>query len=129
MRVALKNGFTLIEAVVGILLISIVFLTVAGGLSAALNSLSVVRNYQKEVELKNFVARYVNVVGRVTSTEVVNELFYNGDVRYPRLAPFNSSTDVQRTPYFVRYTFRIQTRDGQPASQFKVFYVYRYREY
>ncbi|WP_434223433.1 hypothetical protein [Fervidobacterium gondwanense] len=129
-----RDGFSLTEAVVSLLLISIVFMIIATGLSSAIQSLAVLQNFQKVTEFENFIARYVYVLGlspqtssgSVQSRIDINELnnsFYKGTtVGYPRTTQVTVFTVGQ---LFVKYKFQIETAPGKSKS----FTVYQYVQY
>ncbi|MEJ5257076.1 MAG: hypothetical protein WHS64_02360 [Fervidobacterium sp.] len=129
-----RDGFSLTEAVVSLLLISIVFMIIATGLSSAIQSLAVLQNFQKVTEFENFIARYVYVLGLSPQTSSgsvqsgidinqINNAFYkNNPIGYPRIVQINSITVGQ---LFVKHTFQIETAPGKAKS----FTVYQYVQY
>ncbi|WP_448374569.1 type II secretion system protein [Fervidobacterium sp.] len=123
----LKKGFSLVETIVSLLLISIVFAVVSSGLSSILQSLSIISNQQRVVELENFIARYVYMQGTLGNVQIdknmINQAFYQGSqVSYPNITNIQSNNVGQ---YFVKYSFTIESIPGKPH----IFYVYLYKTY
>gem|GEM_PF-636452 len=127
----LKRGFSLVETIVSLLLISIVFAVVSSGLSSILQSLSIISNQQRVVELENFIARYVYMQGATVNFQIdkdkikdnINQAFYkDSQVSYPKIVNIQSDSIGQ---YFVKYSFVIESIPGK----FHTFYVYQYKTY
>lgn len=121
----MRQGFTLMETIVGLLLISIVFMTVGTGISGILNSLNSTRNLQKIVELETFVSRYINIRGGIGSTQItaseINQLFNGGKDTYPKVSTV-VQTDIAGIQ---KYTITIEYLQGKTQT----FIVYRYKDY
>jgi prepilin-type N-terminal cleavage/methylation domain-containing protein len=122
----LKRGFSLTEALVSLLLIGIVFAVIASGLSVVLQSISMLSNQQRVIELENFIARYVYMLGTQNAQvniENINKAFYQGSqLSYPKVTGVQTTTVGQ---YFTKYTFTIETS----PSKFQPFIVYQYKPY
>ncbi|MGQ9856998.1 MAG: PulJ/GspJ family protein [Fervidobacterium sp.] len=138
-----RDGFSLTETVVSLLLISIVFMIIAMGLSLAIQSLAVLQNFQKVTEFENFIARYVYVSGSTEQTSPgsgqsgidinqINSAFYSNpqagsQVGYPRITQVTVSrvTDASGREIFVKYMFRIERAPGKEKN----FTAYQYVQY
>ncbi|MGC8821080.1 MAG: PulJ/GspJ family protein [Fervidobacterium sp.] len=118
----LREGFTLTESVVAILLISIVFTVIAYGLSSAISSVVVLQNFQKVTELQNFIARWVYIQTDFTNVvSDVNSAFYGSSSNnYPRVSRVTASSVGT---YFDKFVFTIEYAPGK----FQVFTVYKYK--
>ncbi|HRT02309.1 MAG TPA: prepilin-type N-terminal cleavage/methylation domain-containing protein [Fervidobacterium sp.] len=121
----MRDGFTLTETIVGLLLISILFMIIGTGISGILKSLSSTRNLQKVVELETFVSRYININGGVGSTPItaseINQIFNGGTNSYPKVSDV-TQTDVAGVQ---KYTVTIEYLQGKTQT----FIVYRYKDY
>ena len=125
--IRLKKGFSLVETIVSLLLISIVFSTIATGVGSILQSISILSNQQRKIELENFIARYVYMQGTLGNVQIdiskINQAFYKGSqVSYPRTTDVQSQSVGQ---YFIRHTFTIEMAPGRTER----FYVYQYKAY
>jgi len=121
----MRDGFTLTETIVGLLLISILFMIIGTGISGILKSLSSTRNLQKVVELETFVSRYINIKGGIGSTPItaseINQIFNGGTNSYPKVSDA-TQTDVAGVQ---KYTVTIEYLQGKTQT----FIVYRYKDY
>ena len=121
----MRQGFTLTETIVGLLLISILFMIIGTGISGVLNSLSSTRNLQKIVELETFISRYINIKGGIGSTPItaseINQIFNGGTNSYPRVSNA-TQTDIAGVQ---KYTITIEYLQGKTRT----FIVYRYKDY
>ncbi|HPC79991.1 MAG TPA: prepilin-type N-terminal cleavage/methylation domain-containing protein [Fervidobacterium sp.] len=121
----MRDGFTLTETIVGLLLISILFMIIGTGISGILKSLSSTRNLQKVVELETFVSRYINIKGGIGSTPItaseINQIFNGGTNSYPKVSDV-TQTDVAGVQ---KYTVTIEYLQGKTQT----FIVYRYKDY
>lgn len=121
----MRDGFTLTETIVGLFLISILFMIIGTGISGILNSLNSTRNLQKVVELETFVSRYININGGVGSTPItaskINQIFNGGTNSYPKVSSI-TQTDVAGVQ---KYEVTIEYLQGKTQT----FIVYRYKDY
>jgi len=121
----MRDGFTLTETIVGLLLISILFMIIGTGISGILKSLSSTRNLQKVVELETFVSRYINIKGGIGSTPItaseINQIFNGGTNSYPKVSSI-TQTDVASVQ---KYEVTIEYLQGKTQT----FIVYRYKDY
>lgn len=121
----MRDGFTLTETIVGLLLISILFMIIGTGISGILKSLSSTRNLQKIVELETFISRYINIRGGIGSTQItaseINQLFNGGKDTYPKVSTV-VQTDIAGIQ---KYTITIEYLQGKTQN----FIVYRYKDY
>ncbi|HOV54112.1 MAG TPA: prepilin-type N-terminal cleavage/methylation domain-containing protein [Fervidobacterium sp.] len=121
----MRDGFTLTETIVGLLLISILFMIIGTGISGILNSLNSTRNLQKVVELETFISRYINIRGGIGSTQItaseINQLFNGGKDTYPKVSTV-VQTDIAGVQ---KYTVTIEYLQGKTQT----FIVYRYKDY
>lgn len=123
-----KSGFSLTETLVSLLLIGIVIAVIGIGLSSVLQSVAMLSNQQRVVELENFIARYVYMMGAQGSehvdAETINRAFYQGSqVSYPKVKGITQTAVGQ---YFTKYTFTIEITPGKDE---KPFFVYQYKSY
>ncbi|MCX7654849.1 MAG: type II secretion system GspH family protein [Fervidobacterium sp.] len=121
----MKNGFSLIESIVAVFMISLIFLAIASGLSSILLTIVSIQNMQKTTEFENFIARWVYIQSDFsTIVEDVNRAFYgtNNPINYPKVRSVALSNVSN---YFDKFTFEIEYL----ANKVKYFTVYKYRAY
>ncbi len=121
----MRQGFTLMETIVGLLLISIVFMTVGTGISGILNSLSSTRNLQKVVELETFISRYINIKGGIGTAQItaseINQIFNGGKDTYPKV----SNIIKEEIAGVEKYSVTIEYLQGKTQT----FVAYRHKDY
>lgn len=121
----LRNGFSLVESMVAILLIALVFIVIASGLSGVLISISSIQNLQRVTELEQFIARWVYIQSDFsTAKDDINKAFYGTTTpsNYPLI---RSITQQTVGTYLEKFTFEIEYLPGK----IKVFSIYKYKPY